>query len=221
MRVAPVGLYMNRCMENMTDQMKDLDLIAAETAAITHGHPLGYMPTAALAHIINRIVYWNMSVEEAVRDVISAMREVFKNQAYLEEMVALMEKAIRLANNDVSDTENVRELGEGWEAEETLSISIYCSVRYADNFSKSIITAVNHDGDSDSTGAVTGNIVGAAVGYENIPDEWKEYLECLEVILEVAGDLCHDCQMEEYRSYRDPEWEAKYIYMKVYQPEIL
>ena len=86
-------------------------------------------------------------------------------------------------------------LGEGWVAEETLAIAIYCSVKYQDDFSKALCVAVNHDGDSDSTGAVTGNILGAYLGYEKIPAQWKENLECADVIDEIALDLCHGCIM--------------------------
>ena len=66
-----------------------------------------------------------------------------------------------LADRGGGDRENIRALGEGWVAEETLGIAIYCALRYEKNFSGGIIAAVNHDGDSDSTGAVTGNILGA------------------------------------------------------------
>ena len=76
-----------------------------------------------------------------------------------------------------------------------------------------VIAAVNHDGDSDSTGAVTGNILGALLGYERIADQWKKDLELSDVILETADDLCHGCLMSEYSSYEDPEWTEKYIHM--------
>ena len=52
-----------------------------------------------------------------------------------------------------------------------------------------MIAAVNHGGDSDSTGAVTGNILGAAVGYEAIPRFFKDDLELHDVILHMADDL--------------------------------
>ncbi|MCD7956631.1 MAG: ADP-ribosylglycohydrolase family protein [Lachnospiraceae bacterium] len=192
------------------DRIKDVDWMAAQVAAITHGHPLGYMPAAALAHIVNRVAYWNLTIEQAVEDAMSEMKTLFAGTEELDEMLVLVDIALQLAKNEEPDTVNIRSLGEGWVAEETLAISVYCAVKYADDFSKAIIAAVNHSGDSDSTGAVTGNIVGAALGYEAIPDEWKDRLECLDVILEVADDLCHDCQMSESSPYRDPEWMAKY-----------
>lgn len=87
-------------------------------------------------------------------------------------------------------------------------------MRYQDDFSAGIISAVNHKGDSDSTGAVTGNILGALHGYDAIDDKWKTDLEIIDVILEMADDLCHGCQMSEYNSYRDPDWIRKYIHMQ-------
>lgn len=44
-----------------------------------------------------------------------------------------------------------------------------------------MIAAVNHGGDSDSTGAVTGNILGAAIGYDAIPQFFKDDLELHDV----------------------------------------
>jgi ADP-ribosylglycohydrolase len=52
-----------------------------------------------------------------------------------------------------------------------------------------MIASVNHAGDSDSTGAVTGNILGAALGYEAIPQHFKDDLEMHELILHMADDL--------------------------------
>ncbi len=73
---------------------------------------------------------------------------------------------------------------------------------------------MNHRGDSDSTGAVTGNILGALVGYEAIDARWKQELELQDVILELADDLCFGCQMSEYGSYRDEDWETKYVKLR-------
>lgn len=52
-----------------------------------------------------------------------------------------------------------------------------------------MIAAVNHSGDSDSTGAVTGNILGAAVGYDALPQFFKDDLELRDLILHMADDL--------------------------------
>ena len=75
---------------------------------------------------------------------------------------------IQTENDAIDDLDNIHELGEGWVAEETLGISLYCALRHQDDFSAGVIAAVNHSGDSDSTGAVTGNILGALLGYAAI-----------------------------------------------------
>ena len=80
-------------------------------------------------------------------------------------------------------------LGGGWTGEEALAISVYCSLVYPDNFEKAVILAVNHGGDSDSTGAITGNILGLYLGEEAIPAGWLEKLELKEVIRKMAEDL--------------------------------
>lgn len=78
---------------------------------------------------------------------------------------------MELARSDVKDHDAIRQLGEGWEADEAWAISLYCAVRHIDSMRDAIIAAVNHDGDSDSTGAITGNIMGAIYGYEAIKRE--------------------------------------------------
>ena len=126
----------------------------------------------------------------------------------------MIDRAISLSENDaIDDLDNLHQLGEGWVAEETLGISLYCALRHQDDFSAGILAAVNHNGDSDSTGAVTGNILGALLGYDAIADQWKQGLELSDVILEMADDLCHGCQMSEYSSFADPEWGTKYSRM--------
>lgn len=49
--------------------------------------------------------------------------------------------------------------------------------------------AVNHDGDSDSTGAIAGNLLGTMFGVEAIPQAWLEDLELRAVIEELTTDL--------------------------------
>ena len=77
-----------------------------------------------------------------------------------------------------------------------------------------MIAAVNHSGDSDSTGAVAGNILGAHLGLSGIPEKYISNLELKEIILEIADDLWHDCQITEWDYDKDPAWEMKYFQNK-------
>ena len=211
MRVAPLAV------DYQLSNIEVLDLEGAQLAAITHGHSLGYMPAAVLVHVINRIVFplegRAMPLKEIVLEARDTTAKLFAQDPYLGILLDLIDRAVRFSENDRPDLENIHQLGEGWVAEETLAISLYCALRYQRDFSAGIIAAVNHKGDSDSTGAVTGNILGALLGYQAIDERWKHGLELSDVILEVADDLCHGCQMSEYSSYHDPDWAAKYIEM--------
>ena len=211
MRVAPLAVH------DPLGDLRQLDLEGAQLAAITHGHSLGYMPAAVLVHVINRIVFppegIPMQLKAIVREARDTAAEIFAGDPHLEELVGIIDLAVRLSENDADDLDNIHRLGEGWVAEETLGISLYCALRHQDDFSAGIIAAVNHKGDSDSTGAVTGNILGALLGYEAIEAKWKQDLELSDVILEIADDLFFGCRMSEYSRDRDVEWEAKYVHM--------
>ena len=210
MRVAPLALDYEHA------QIEALDMEGAQIAAITHGHSLGYMPAAVLTHIIHRIVFSEerMALKDIVIEAKETAERIFKGDKNLDELTDIIELAIKLSENADSDISNIHRIGEGWVAEETLGIAIYCALRYQNDFSAGIIAAVNHKGDSDSTGAVTGNILGALLGFKAIDEKWKTNLELIDVIVEISDDLCHGCQMSEYGHYEDPNWIKKYIHMK-------
>jgi len=92
---------------------------------------------------------------------------------------------------------------EGWVGEEAFAISVYSALKYNNNFKQGITAAVNHSGDSDSTGAITGNILGAWMGCSSIPDNWVEKVEFREVITQVADDL--------FTGFKEGhEWSGRY-----------
>lgn len=66
-----------------------------------------------------------------------------------------------------------------------------------------VFAAVNHGGDSDSTGAVTGNIVGARVGLSGIPAKYTDRLELYDIIIEMADDLFKGNPTVEFGAFYD------------------
>ena len=191
MRVAPIGLYF---IDNSAWSAEQAALLGAQAAAVTHGHELGYIPAAALVHLVYSLASGcQTDILSAVKDAMGAMQRLFPRAASMESFLAIMEEAIRLAQQpDLEDLAAIHRLGEGWVAEETLAIAVYCALKYADDFEKAIVASVNHNGDSDSTGAVTGNILGAFLGYDAIPSCYLRDLELKDIILEIAGSLCSD-----------------------------
>lgn len=205
MRVAPVGLYFN----DTGKDVREIARLGAEAAALTHGHILGWMPAAALTQIVHEVSQDDVSIPEAVAHALDTAEEMWpetKERAYFTDLIR---KAADLASGDTEDLRAIHRLGEGWVGEEALAIAVFCAVRYADDFDRALIAAVNHNGDSDSTGAVAGNILGAKLGLSGIPEKYTENLELKDIILEVAGDLYSGNPAR--NGPEDPVWARKYI----------
>ena len=209
MRIAPLALSFHHTSINT------LDKEGAVIAGLTHGHSLGQIPAAVLTHIINRIIFAKkrMSLKEIIIEAQESMWSLFEGDPYLQELNNTIEQSLALSKNDDKDIDNIHRIGDGWVAEETLGIALYCSLRHQNDFSSGIIAAVNHKGDSDSTGAITGNILGALLGLQAIDEKWKKDLELSDVILEIANDLFYSSQMSKNNFRLNPDWKLKYIDM--------
>lgn len=79
-------------------------------------------------------------------------------------------------------------IGGGWTAEEALGIAVYCAV-YANTPNDALLLSINHDGDSDSTGAVCGNLVGAAYGINALHTKWTANVELGDYVRYTADEL--------------------------------
>lgn len=206
MRVAPVGLFFRDYKDDSTD------MEGAEVAALTHSHSLGFMPAALMTHIIMHAADPDnkMTLRDIVLDGRQAVARLFSERKHLGVFLDLVDKAIELASSTEPDEENISYIGDGWCGDEALCIAIYCALKYQNDFSKAIIAAVNHGGDSDSTGALTGNILGAWLGFDAIEEKWKTDLELVDVICTIAEDLCYGCPIQPDGELSDQEWLEKY-----------
>ena len=235
MRVAPMALldagYASR--DENTYSLVELAEAGGEIAECTHKHPLAFLPASLLTILLYKVV--PMAVEQVQEDIDRIVNETLdildliyidKYESEKQYLRELSEKAIRLAHSDISDADAIRELGEGWVAEETWAIALYCAIRHINCVENAIISSVNHNGDSDSTGSVCGNIMGAIYGYEHIKERnifcpegklLEDTLELSEIILALANDLSTGCIISEYDPIDTPEkqqWYERYCEMK-------
>lgn len=192
MRVAPIGIYSAAHPSELNPQAAAQ--LAGYAADITHKHPLSTFSSMALALIVAECIGQPAVDRDRFRFIV--MDRAFRllelwheGDKHLAELRALVQKALDLAISPVKDTDAIRQLGEGWVAEETLAIAVYSVMRHAYDFSNCVRCAVNHSGDSDSTGAVAGNIIGAILGLSSIPEKYLARIELRDVILSVADDL--------------------------------
>ena len=183
MRVAPVGLFFWRPARAYS--LAPAFHLATRLAGLTHGHPTGQLPAGVLAVLVLALVD-GLGLHRAL----GLAKSILLEQPNHEETLAAIEQAETLADSEVPPTAAVNALGQGWTAEEALAIAIYCSL-VAGSFAEGVIRAVNHDGDSDSTGAIAGHLLGALHGARAIPAEWLEPLELRGAVTDMA-DRLHD-----------------------------
>ena len=185
MRAAPFGLAISAATAQGNGSA-DVYKMAARDAALTHGHEMAWASSGILAQILFEIVQQHPQRDYALQDAIA------KTGGPGDKKIRnLLDRAVSLAlTPSVSDLEGIHRLGEGWVAEEALAIAVFCAVRYQNDFSAAIRAAVNHKGDSDSTGAVCGNILGAWLGKEAVEEAFDlRNLELRDVIEKIADQL--------------------------------
>jgi ADP-ribosylglycohydrolase len=142
------------------------------------------LAAGVFAALISLIVSGS-SLTEAIEDSIL----ILKTDKNHEETLKVIDKALDMVGKHTPEPEVIESIGAGWIAEEALGISIYCALVAGEDFREGVLLSVNHSGDSDSTGSITGNILGALYGIDIIPSNWVANLELRELIEEVAGDL--------------------------------
>ena len=88
---------------------------------------------------------------------------------------------------------------------------MFCAVRYQNDFAAGIRAAVNHKGDSDSTGAICGNILGAWLGEEAVEKAFDlKRLELADVTRTIADDLYRLEEGLVPKPGEDRDWDWKY-----------
>jgi ADP-ribosylglycohydrolase len=177
MRAAPAGLHAAVLGRDARWAFE----LGCRLGALTHGHPSGYLPAGCLAALVCSLVQ-GMALVLALEQ----MLEFLQLWPDHEETALVIRRAISLSGEYDPSPDIVELLGEGWVGHEALAIGIYCALAARGDFRFGALLAVNHSGDSDSTGCIAGAICGALHGYEGIPAEWLEQVELSDVIIDLA-----------------------------------
>jgi ADP-ribosylglycohydrolase len=174
MRAAPAGLLRGQGAAAFD--------AGCRVARLTHGHPCGYLSAGVLAA-------WISGLDEGLdlRPALTKARAALLQQDGHLEVLRALDRAVTLADQGRGDVVPAA-LGQGWVAEEALAIAVW-SVLVGRDFRDAVQLAVNHDGDSDSTGSITGQVLGAWQGPAVIPASWLAAVELREVVTRLADDL--------------------------------
>ena len=210
-RVAPVGLFCARDPGASDARAARVAFdTACDLAALTHGHPTAQVASGAFAAFV-ALLAREWELDEAIEEV---MPLVVRRPLGAETQRAI-ERAVAIARSDPANADRIRELGEGWNADEALAIALYAALA-APDFTSGVLVAVNHDGDSDSTGLMAGNLLGAWHGVDNVPRKWLSGVELGSVVAAMADDLATypEWPIGEYV----PDSEASHYWRTRYPP---
>ena len=190
MRVAPVALLLPR------DWVRT---VAVETSALTHGHPTGQLAAAAWAEMLA-----DVADGEPLEAVAHRTADAYANLEGGAETAAAIRAALEAPRDGKPSTVEAfatvePSKGPGWVAEECLAVALYaclCTLRdlpadedRGDPFMDGVDIAVTHGGDSDSTAAVAGNMLGLM--YPHLATErfkWKLFTGGVMAINGVLSD---------------------------------
>ncbi|OMH28251.1 hypothetical protein BKD30_01620 [Tersicoccus phoenicis] len=191
MRSAPFGLVPHVAVP-------DLVRLAARGSALTHGHPTAGVAAGALTGIIGRVVR-GADLAVAVRETMTALAEGAENAVETHRaLTAAVDAAAADRDVDVPlDPPRLSDrFGGGWVAEEALAIAVYCALVDADDdpqvhLRRALVRATNHDGDSDSTAAITGNLIGTLRGTAALDPAWIGALVERDVVDRAVDEFLH------------------------------
>jgi ADP-ribosylglycohydrolase len=190
MRSAPFGLVPRTSAREAFD-------LAVECAVQTHGHPSGYLAAGAFAAIVRGLLD-GVTLDRAVVGALDLLPGD-------DEVTAALRAA--LAAVPLGGPSDVEHLGAGWVAEEALAIGVACALTHPGDLRAALLLAVTHSGDSDSTGSICGNLVGALGGEEAVPPDWAASVEGRDTILALADDFAAEFTTAGWRAGR---WGDRY-----------
>jgi len=181
--------------------------LAIECAAQTHGHPTGYLAAGAFALVVH-----GLARGEALDGAVQRALAHLSGRPGHEETTDALRRALGAVRQGLPTPERVESLGEGWTGEEALAMGLYCAL-VAEDVRHGLLLAVNHGGDSDSTAAVCGNLLGVLHGETALPPGWLAEVEGRGTILELADDFA--MEMTQGPALHSPEnsapaWLSRY-----------
>jgi ADP-ribosylglycohydrolase len=159
MRVAPVAFLKDLSFQECYE-------LGCATAALTHGHPMGWMPSGVLAYILKAL-----SQGAGIQEATNAAVDHIKQLPHGSVMVEMIDRALALTGRQKIAPQEIEMIGGGWVGHECLAISLAAAMMDAPLETKMTVSA-NHSGDSDSTAAITGQLIGAQLGLSGIRKAW-------------------------------------------------
>ncbi|WP_245558151.1 ADP-ribosylglycohydrolase family protein [Nocardia thailandica] len=195
MRSAPCGF--GYAADRSGSLLREIFDVGCDAAALTHGHPGGWLPAGTLAAMI----YLLCRGADLPTALDRARGELARHPGHdetsnaLDTAAALADRLARAGRAPVP--EDLEELGHGWVGPEALGIAVFAALVAEaargpghERVREGLLLSVNHSGDSDSTAAVAGSLLGARFGRDALPRRWAATLDAAPVLDRLATDYC-------------------------------
>jgi len=171
MRVGPVALWAYPDLETTRR-------VAAETARVTHTHPIGVEGAVIQATAAHHALGQGYDPDRLLSDL-HGLCETEEFRAKLDALESCLDR---------NDDESARlHLGNWVAAHNSVVTALYCFL-LATDFEDAILRAIRMGGDTDTIASMTGALAGARFGIGSVPDIWRE-VEGFEHMIDLATSL--------------------------------
>ncbi len=176
MRMIPIGIFFNRCPEELTRA-------ALDDCIITHTERRARAASVGVAYLISRL----LQSDERCRPADQVL-ETADHIAHMDEdLAAVLRWSTQITH--LPPEEALFEIGTSSDAIETLPAAVYCFLKHPRNFVGAVLPAVNAGDATDSIGALTGSLVGALAGVQAVDRKLIAELENSDVLVGVGENL--------------------------------
>lgn len=174
MRVATIGyLYQH-------DESR-LRTVADASSRITHRHTAAIAASMAGAYLV-KLALDGIPTQDYLQRVMAFTDGVSDD---FDLAILRIGHVLGWANEETA----LDHIGQGWTGEEAIALALYCVLRYPDDYVACVRRAANTNGDSDSIACIAGGIMGARLGIEAIPKDWRQRCENAAYLGDLAARL--------------------------------
>jgi len=162
MRAATIGYFCQHHPERLRQ-------VAHATGICTHGHPTADAACIATAYLVKLIL--DGESPEVLIDRMLKFTSGISDE--FDRAILKVRECLPLTDEEKA----LSCLGEGWVAEEAVTLALYCFLRYPDDYRSAVLRGANTNGDSDTVACIAGALAGARVGTKGIPSGWIQRIE--------------------------------------------
>ena len=177
MRIAPLGCFF-WSSPHLYEQ-------AAASAEVTHAHPVGKDGAAVLACAVALAVGLDPRQGLPRERLVADLADFSRTETIREKMALVRALLAEAAGPEAA----ARRLGRTVAVQESMPFAVYSFLRHHSSFEECLFCAVLNGGDRDTLGAMACAVSGAYLGIEAIPELWRNKLENLRAVENLAREL--------------------------------